>query len=80
MSGKVGFWRWLLQKIWKGIKNIPKLMKFDPAVEMFLAIIGIALVAPLLSILNIFMALLAWFVSFLLFAHVFYRLEMEEDC
>ena len=80
MNGKIGFWRWLLLKIWKGIKSFPKLIKVEPAVEMFLAIIGIAFVAPLLSILNIFMALLAWFVFFLVFAHVFYRLEMEEDC
>ena len=77
---KIGFWRWLLLKIWKGIKSIPKLMKFDPAVEMFLAIVGIAFVAPLLSILNVFMALLAWLAFMLLVTHSIYRMEMEGDC
>ena len=63
MNGKIGFWRWLLLKIWKGIKTIPKLPKLmrdiDPAFEMTLSILGFLLGMLLFSRINYWMGFLA---------------------
>ena len=85
MSGKIGFWRWLLLKIWKGIKTIPKLPKLvkdaDPAFETVLGLIGMVAIAPILAVYLAFPAgLLAWLAFMLLVTHSIYRMEMEEDC
>ena len=85
MSGKVGFWRWLLLKIWKGIKTIPKLPKLmkdiDPAVEFTVAILAYVFGVLLVAIFNHLIGLLVGFVLMcLIMAHSFYRMEMEGDC
>ena len=85
MNGKIGFWRWLLLKIWKGIKTIPKLPKLmrdiDPAFEMTFSIIGFLLGMLLFSRINYWMGFLAGVAfAFLIFAHAFYRMEMKGDC
>ena len=85
MSGKVGFWRWLLLKISNGIKSIPKLPKLikdiDPEFEMVFAPSALLWVLILLVILGLpIIGFLIWgALMFLILAHAFYRMEME-DC
>ena len=82
MNGKVGFWRWLLLKIWKGIKNIPKLIKEDPAFEFTLAIFAFLFGMLLLTFFGYpeVGILVGFAFAFLILAHGIYRMEMEGDC
>jgi len=86
LSGKVGFWRWLLQKIRKAINNIPKLPKLIKGIspEAEISFTPLALLLPL-SLFVIFGypiigILVGGALAFLLLTHGYYRMEMEGDC
>ena len=86
MNGKIGFWRWLLINILKGIKTIPKLPKLmkDISPEAEMAFTPLAFLFPLL--LSVIFGyptigiLVAGALAFLLLTHAYYRMETEEDC
>ena len=83
MSGKVGFWRWLLHKIWKGIRNIPKLPKLMKAIppegEMAFTPLAFLLISVIFGY-PIIGILVGGALAFLLLTHGYYRMEMEGDC
>ena len=84
MSGKVGFWRWLLLKIWKGIKTIPKLPKIlkdtEPEFEMTLTPLAflLGLLIGVFCYSSTIGLLLGVAFALLLYAHAHFR--MEGDC